>query len=224
MLLIGSLAVMAAAAPAHAVSLLNGATLSFGGLQLTVSNCQLTLASVLQSGCGAYAMEITDDGGVGANLRITGAGGGALFSASNSSGSNKIYDVAFDMTLVPLFPNTTVTSVSGAISATATGSQFVGLASMGEVIRNSSNVQVGSFSVNGFSPTSNSTSVSLGSPLTSFSVHKDIGMTVLNGAGTLTLNYATQGFLPAPEPMSIGLFGVGLAGLALLRRRLRPRP
>ena len=48
-------------------------------------------------------------------------------------------------------------------------------------------------------------------------------VTSATGAGTITSSGGSTGGIPVPEPGMIGLFGLGLIGLALMRRRQIPR-
>ena len=48
-------------------------------------------------------------------------------------------------------------------------------------------------------------------------------VTSATGAGTITSSGGSTGGTPVPEPGMIGLFGMGLIGLALMRRRQAPR-
>ncbi len=48
-------------------------------------------------------------------------------------------------------------------------------------------------------------------------------VTSATGAGTITSSGGSTGGTPVPEPGMIGLFGLGLIGLALARRRQAPR-
>ena len=48
-------------------------------------------------------------------------------------------------------------------------------------------------------------------------------VTSATGAGTITSSGGSTGGTPVPEPGMIGLFGLGLIGLALMRRRQSPR-
>jgi hypothetical protein len=43
-----------------------------------------------------------------------------------------------------------------------------------------------------------------------------------NSGVTLSLNTTTERFYSTPEPVSLSLFGIGVAGIALARRRILP--
>ncbi len=204
--------------PASAVALLNGNSLSVNGLNISIADCQLTLAGVNQASCAAGNLEIESDEGPGASIRIQGIGGGNIFSAAMGSG---LYDVSFNLNISAISPGTTVNQVSMGIAGSASGTiappfnilPINSLVSAAEVISGTSN--------NGTINTSllSTTGSRSFAPVSSFSVNKDLKLNALAGSGNLTLAYVTQSYLPAPEPATIGLVLAGLGGIAVARRR-----
>ena len=211
--------------PASAVSLLNGSALSANGLNIVVSNCQLTLAGVAQSDCSAGNLEIIADAGPGASIRIQGAGGGNIFSAALGSG---LYDVNFKLDITAINPGTTITSAALAMFGSTTGTPSFPY----NLLPTGSYVSVGE-TVVPFGGPSQNMSVNLGAAtsssvsfaaVTSLSVTKDLKLNAaVPGVGTLTLSHVTQSYLPAPEPATIGLLLVGAGGIIAARQRRRRR-
>jgi len=215
---------VAVSGSASAVALLNGNSLSVNGLNISIADCQLTLAGSAQPSCAAGNLEIVADAGPGASIRIQGAGGGNIFSAALGSG---LYDVNFTLNISAINPGTTVTQASMAIAGSATGSASglpwsllpVGaLVSAGETVSGTSND--GNINVNLVTPTTGSRSFAA---TNSFSVSKDLKLNAVAGSGLLTLAYVTQSYTPAPEPATIGLLLAGIGGIAAARRRFARR-
>lgn len=210
----GSLAmagVMGTAGPASAVALLNGSSLSVNGLDISVAGCSLTLAGAAQASCAPGNLEIVQDSGPGASIKIQGLGGGNIFSAALGSG---LYDVTFTLNISATLPVTVSEARLGITGSAPSGFGF--LLSAGENVIGTSND--GNMNVNlGGGAT---TASRLFAPTTSFSVVKDLKLNAaVAGTGILTLASVTQAYLPAPEPASIGLVLAGIGGLALARRR-----
>jgi len=216
------------AQPASAAALMNGSALSVSGLNIVVANCQLTLGGVAQSDCSAGNLEFIADAGPGASIRIQGAGGGNIFSAALGSG---LYDVSFTFNISAINPGTTVNSAALAMFGSATGTlnfpfgalPAASLVSVGETVTPFGGPSQ-NMNVNLAAATSSSVAFSSVSTL---SVVKDLKLNAaLPGVGTLTLSHVTQsyqGYLPVPEPATIGLFLLGVGGIAAARSRLRRR-
>lgn len=211
--------------PASAAALLNGSVLSVNGLNIVVANCQLTLGGAAQSSCAPGNLEFIADAGPGASIRIQGAGGGNIFSAALGSG---LYDVTFTLNISAINPGTTVNSAALAMFGSATGTLNAplgalpvgGLVSVGETVTPFGGPSQ-NMNVNLAAATSSSVAFS---SVGTLSVVKDLKLNAaLPGVGTLTLSHVTQSYLPAPEPATIGLFLLGVGGIAAARNRLRRR-
>lgn len=216
---LGVVALAAGTQPAGAVSLWSGSTggsLTVDGLTITVTSCTLKLASVTQSSCAAGNLEMVAVAGSGAQIKIDGAGGGNIFSAAANSG---LYDLSFTLAIVPAVSgsHTTVSSATLAMTGSAASTDLTRV-SAGETIVDSGGTTLGSLSTNLSGPLTASTSFGA---VSSFSVTKDLKVNTIGATAgdTLVLSSVSQIYNPAPEPVSIGLFLVGVAGIGVARRR-----
>jgi|GEM_PF-5566646 len=207
-----------------AVPLLNGSVLSFNGLQFTVSGCGMVLGGALNaplSSCSAKNLEILGIAGPGANVRIQGENGTDIFSVvSTGSSTSGLYDVAFSLAVTTTLPNTTVNQVSMALTGSVTGTSGSRVSAGATLTGTDTPIANQSMSVAG--PTSRTWTFSSD---TAFNETKDLKLNAVGAAAgsVLVLSYVTQGFLPAPEPISVGVFLVGLAGLGAAKRLRRNR-
>ena len=202
------------------IALLVGSTIAVDGLQMTVGSCTLTLAGLPQSDCGAGHLQISALSGPGAGIMISGDGTGSsgtnIFSLAQGASGND--DIKFTLNISGIYPKTAVSSAAMTLAADVGSSDLLKV-SAGETITSGPKT-LGTFSVTpgaAGSPAIANGSASF-SAVSSFSVNKDLR---LNASSTeaLTLAYVTQLYTPAPEPVSIGIFLVGLAGLGAARRR-----
>ena len=210
--------------PAGAVSLMVGQSLVVSGLRIDVVGCSVVIAGGAASACTAGSYEMVAGLTVGETIRIQGAGAGAIFN-SIAAGSG-LYDLSVDLEIFGLIPAATVNQISLAMA----GSTNVGATTASKLAvsvgENSTAPGASSMSVNLNGPLTASTSFTPFSPFTTpFSVNKDIKLSSNSATAgdTLTLSYVSQGFLPAPEPVSLGLFLVGVAGLGAARHYGRTR-
>jgi hypothetical protein len=208
--------------PADATNVFNGASITADGLTMSVTGCNEVVASGSITSCttsNAIAQFVLGTGVRGADFSIEGAGtlGTPLFS---SLAANKTDELTFTLA---------ITAAAGVpvnfaeLSAITTGT----LASGGtlSVIEGA----VGNpFSTAWAQPNLSLTSAGAltntdPSKVTSvFDLNYDIKFAQGATAGTLQLTSVTSIFNPAPEPLSLSVFGIGLAGLAAARRS-RPR-
>jgi hypothetical protein len=208
--------------PAGAVSLMVGQTLVASGLSISVVGCSVVIGGGPASACTAGSYEMVAGLSAGETIRIRGAGGGAIFN-SIAAGSG-LYDLSVDLEIQGLIPAATVNKISlamaGSTNLGATTASKLAV-SVGE---NTSAPGASSMTVNLNGPLTSSSSFAPFSPFTTpFVVNKDIKLSSSDATAgdTLTLSYVSQGFLPAPEPVSIGLFLLGVGGLGIARRYRR---
>ena len=204
------------AGPAHAVSLMNGSVLTMDGLKLTVSGCTMILAGVTQSSCAAGNLVLNAlSGTTGAAYEITGANGGAIFSAQSNAG---LYDVAFTLAVAASVSGarTTVSKATLTMDGTA-GS----LCERSDVSVNQQfSAAAGSASLP-LNLATQTTRTATFSPVSSFSISNTLKLdaTGFFGGQTLTLTSVRETFNPAPEPAAAILLATGIGGLAVLRWR-----
>ena len=224
---LGAVGLCHPAAAQSPVALLVGSTITVDGLQMTVGSCKLTLLGVSQSDCSTGHLQISALTGPGAGIEISGDGTGSnganIFSLAQNACAGfpaACDDVNFTLNIVGVDPKTTVSSAAMTLAAVVGSSNDLLNASGGENILNSSGTVVAHVAANPSStgnPVIANGSTSF-SPMSSFSVNKDLALHSSTGEA-LTLSYVTQLYTPAPEPVSIGIFLVGLAGLGAARRR-----
>jgi hypothetical protein len=218
-------------AAAQSVGLFIGSSIQVDGLTFTVTACTLTTKNTAAS-CGtssSYTDEITPVAGRSAIINITGVGGAPIFSvASATTGAD--YELAYTLSIAKTVPTSsaTMTSVAttlpGSTTAiTGTETFFNGTTAVnkvGSVFVNdpASGTQLGTAQALSHSVLTATTTFGA---VSSLSVNSDLK---LIGAGTaLTLASVQQIYAPAPEPLTIGVFLVGLAGLVNARRNRRGR-
>ncbi len=225
--IIGTMLVLASAGIARpasaysvgAVPLLNGSVLSFNGLQFTVSGCAMILGGALSDPLGACTLknlEILGVAGPGSNIRIQGENGTDIFSTvSTGSASLGLFDVTFALAVTTTLPGTTVNQVSMALTGSVTGTSGTRVSAGATLTGTDTPISNQTTMVSG--PTSRTWAFSSD---TAFNETKDLKLNAVGAAAdsVLVLSYVTQGFLPAPEPISVGVFLVGLAGLGAVRR------
>jgi hypothetical protein len=206
--------------PAHAysagaVSLMAGSMLTMNGLDISVTSCTYILMGTSGS-CSAAEMLATND--PTSLLKIQGANGADLFSVAAQTGLSDI-TVTLHVQNNPSFPHSSVNQVSLALAGSITGGH--GTSPVWVSTGENSAVFPSNMSVNLASPTASTSFTNT----QSFNITKDLKVnSALGAAGdTLKLSYVTQGFLPAPEPVSVGIFLVGLAGLGAARRLRQSR-
>lgn len=223
-----ALACFAAAHPAFALSagavgLFAGSTLTVNGLTITVTGCSVHLGAAASTSCpsgGSPAYEILQSAGPGSTVKIQGVDGTAIFSNIAKSAFGSYYDLNVDLQISAALAKTTVDSVSASLSSTNVGGNSPTTAV--SMVENGSGVSFSSLSLTGYGVTSDSRTFTAVHPLTNpFTVNKDIKLNsfFISGVDTVSINYVTQTFLPAPEPVSAALLLSGLAGLGYVRRR-----
>lgn len=245
---IGSLAVLALlglGSGARAQTTVNLNMTSSTGLTSSIGGWTITFDTLTNGSCQFYVATGTGnttspnctgvdmvESVVGHNLQLTfdGHGGGALESAVGTTAG--VYTSNYSDLLL----NFTVTSPTGkTVKAASLGLSGSATLSGGGTDTNSTDLAKISGGEQGYDSglnlvyniTTNASSSpalvssAFATAVTPLSVSKDLKVNGdgATGGATLTLNYVTQTF--APEPISLSVFGVGLAGLAVLRRRFR---
>lgn len=214
----------AAALSSGASGLFVGSTLTANGLSFEVTQCVVRLGTTPAAACptgGAATFEMLQSAGAGSTIKIQGIDGGAIFSNISNAASG-FYDLNFELRVTAPLPTTRVTSLGMTMSSTLTnngGGTAVTAIAAGE---SATAPGFTPFTLTGYGLTSGSSSMTAIFPATTaFNVTKDLKITspFVLGADTVSLNYVTQTFLPAPEPVSAALVLSGLAGLAYVRRR-----
>lgn len=222
------------ARPAAAVGLYTGASFSFDGLNLSVTGCALTgvsLAGLPAGSCGttdtnAY-LTLSGTTGVNAIFNIARNGGGDIFSAA--TGSNLTYDITYTLAVTRTGAKTTVNSaalsLAGSAKTTSTGAADPVAADYARVSATETflapiPIGAANLATNLNTP---SAATSFTTPVTSFNVTNDLKLQTgtFNLGNTLKLSSVTLTYGPAPEPVSVGIFLVGLAGLGAARRTRR---
>lgn len=210
--------------PAVAVGLFNGSVITVDGLQFTVGNCDYainggTLPGGTNNSCGTTnanaVAEIVSQSGPGSQVLVDKNGGGTLFSTTTGSGNDEL---KFTLTIVQGTGSTARTSVSN-MNTTLSGSES-GSTNQTRVADTITHTGLSGFSgttaLNLGTLSAFDTFTKLTNPF-SFTVTEDLKLTTTNGA-TLKLNNVLLAFSPAPEPVSVGIFMVGLAALGAARR------
>ena len=205
-------------ASAPAVSLLNGSVFSVNGLNLTVSSCSLTLASVTQSSCAAGHIAIQAlNTASGASYKIigdgTGSNGSNIFSTPDGRG---LFEIAFTLTITPTVNGAATTVSSAALSMTGSGYDLCDLTH----ITTDQQFSAAAGSTHLATNLANHPSASgTFAPVHSFSINSKLSVHADGYPyGTLKLSSVTETFNPAPEPGGLIMLLTGLAGLALARR------
>jgi hypothetical protein len=218
--LLGIVAAIALAVPrsqAQTVALATGNSFTYDGLTYTITSCSYVQSGAPQSGCGPAGAELEGTGsGRNAAIEILDSNTGTplLSIASTAGATYSDISVGLSITSSSSHPVTSVTDtlagtgviasptqVSAAVSTNTTNPGFNLTTSLAQL------TDTASFAA--YNPTA-------AAPLV-LSVDLDVSTTDGN-VGTLTLTSAT---IKAPEPASVAVFGLALAGLAVARRRLR---
>ncbi len=215
-------------APAGAENVFNTASITADSLKMSVSSCEQVWGSGSLASCGSSTGDAEFVLGTGirgavfslANSSAETAGGDLFTNAAGSAQSGQLtFTLAVTATAsIPVnFAELSVTSTGtlgtgGSLTVTETGFP-TGFSNSGTL------------SVTGAAGTtpSGSPTITDAANITSpFDIAYDIDL-VEGSGGTLKLTSVESIFRPAPEPISLSLFGVGLAGLGFVRRGRRDK-
>jgi hypothetical protein len=215
--------------------LINGASITVDGIDYTVGSCEYavnggTFPSGTNNSCkegdvsgGAAINEMTAQGGLGSAILVTATGGGAIFASTTTSGNDQL---KFTLTLSPGTGSTAKTTLTNMTTTLAGSASPSGSGDITDTITSS---------LPGVSPAfatlnlSNLTDINTFTKQTITSGHFGSSNPTLTEDLTLNTHTSTTISLtsllirlnPAPEPLSLSVFGVGLAGLGYVRRKRR---
>jgi hypothetical protein len=193
---------------ASSADVYNGNSFTADGVLFSFTGCTDIINSGSSTSCStstnSVAKFVLGTGVDGADFTIEGVSGGSLFS---NLSSGKTDELKFTLT-VNATPSTPVNFAQLSAITSGSGSSSSILAS--EAYNGSTILSLTAAGV---------TSVQDPTTMTSqFMLNYDIKL-VQGAGGTLVLSSVTSLFTPAPEPLSLSVLAVGLAGLGIVRRR-----
>jgi hypothetical protein len=205
-------------------SISNNEKLIFGNYTLTsVGNdlgCSHTNSNGFSATCRNSEVVGTIHRGVLSLVFQTIPGSGSAALASATAGYSGTMDFAFNVsekignTIIPI-SQVALGITTKSCAGTSCGSTDLASITAKETVNNASSPQL---SVSGASQNDGPVSVTGNS----LSISKALAISNPSGSGvTLSLLTMTQRYYGAPEPISLSVFGAGLAGLALVRRKFR---
>ena len=189
-----------------------------GGWSFSITNCAETINGVANQTCAGTEVIPTISGSTLSLVFLSSTGG-----AVESTAPGVLNDIAFTVsTVAPGHMGDKLSSISVAGSAAA-----------GDVSRVSAGTTITTTGPGG--ATQAPLSVSLAGPTLASQTFNPISNTTTavvdlrsqgggalgNASGTITMSSATLTYTAAPEPLSIGLFVTGIAGIRLVRRQSR---
>jgi hypothetical protein len=223
--LLASLGLARPVAAQTSTSLVNGHSVTADGLTFTVSGCSLILNGV-SSACSATntaftgaTLEVSTDRGV--DLTVVGSGAsGNIFNAVNGGGE---YDLSYTLNITKASGSPTVTNFSSTLAGSSSNHDLIDITSVDTLYSalNAGGSSPASQSLNVYSAASaQSSGFSLIPGSTGISETTNLELSPQSGT-TLTLASLRQYYGPAPEPISLSVFSVGLVGLSAARRLRR---
>lgn len=189
----------------------NPAAFTYGNQQFTITGCLFNSATC--SGSDNARVISVFSGRGGTEIEIAPVTGSAIYSGTGS------YTLAFNLQVSPLTGTGGISSITNILTGTDTSS--AGNTNVYSAVTGTGSTGFAQIrSIIGAATTSQTFTLQQYPNSANFSVR--MGVTATTGQ-TLTLTNVALLLNPAPEPASIALFGVGVAGLAAARRRFGRR-
>jgi hypothetical protein len=204
------------------VPLLNGSVLTLDGLDLIVSGCVYTVnGTVSAGGCSAASAELASVSGSYLSFILDHSAGGDLFS--NVRGPGNSLELNFNLLVARTAGNTTAYVTSDTATLNMTGGGGANILD-NVTASNSSTSPAFNIALSGaVVPTTGNASFGV---TAAFTLNVDAAVTAHDNSANhaLSLNSVAMRLTPAPEPATVGIFLVGLAGLHYARSRRRRSP
>lgn len=189
----------------------NPAAFTYGNQQFAITGCLFNTATC--SGSDNARVIAVFSGRGGTEIEIAPVTGSAIYSGTGT------YTLSFNLQVSPLTGSQGISRITDILTGTDTSSRGdTGV--YGAVTGTGSTGFSQIKSIIGAATTSQTFTLQQYPNTANFSV--SMGVTATTGQ-TLTLTNVALLLNPAPEPASIALFGVGVAGLAAVRRRFGRR-
>jgi PEP-CTERM motif len=194
----------------------SAARFTFDGLTFSVSGCTAALCSDVElkavSTSGGATIEVLGNG--------RGTNGSNILVEANGSGTDLL---SFTLTVTSV-GTSKIASVNTSVSGHYPSGGGGDIGSYLAISGTSHCTTAGGYSLGNCAPFAlggDSATATFG-PVSSLSVSYNLAASGVSGQ-TITLTNATQTFIPAPEPATIGLMATGMAGLVLVRVKRRWR-
>jgi hypothetical protein len=194
----------------------SAARFTFDGLTFSVGGCTAALCSDVElkavSTSGGATIEVLGNG--------RGANGSNILVETNGSGTDLL---SFTLTVTSA-GTSKIASVSTSVSGHYPSGGGGDIGSYLAISGTSHCTTTGGYNLGNCAPFAlgGDPATATFGPVSSLSVSYNLATSAVSGQ-TIILSNATQTFIPAPEPATIGLMATGMAGLALIRVNRRRR-
>jgi hypothetical protein len=207
--------------PTSAAGLFDGNSIDVFGLHVAISGCAVETNGGSFLSCGstnanAFA-EIISQPGPGSAVLIDKNSGGTLFSSTQNTGLD---DLIFTLTVTPGAGSTSHTTVTNVITSLAGSASPDNSTNRGRVTDTITHTGLFGFAGGTALDLNTTSATNTFTPETAaftFSYTENLKLNTQANTG-LNLTSLLIRFNPAPEPVSVGIFLVGLAGLSAARR------